>query len=126
MTVTLHAVWATPLLRSLVFCHGPHPFLSRRYALYLQGQMVKSVQFNCRLTNSHHRVPGGVSTYGTVASLAGGVIMGLTMSISLLLENSACRDGALTGVAIPLVAYGAFAGLFGSLVKLLAQPFTAC
>lgn len=45
--------------------------------------------------------------------------MGGVMSLSLLLENAACRDDAFTGLVVPLLAYGAFAGLFGSLVRIL-------
>ncbi|TFK51454.1 hypothetical protein OE88DRAFT_1659498 [Heliocybe sulcata] len=57
---------------------------------------------------------GGVSRVGTLASLAGGLAMGGTLAGSLLIENGACRGGAL-GVA-QAVAWGGFAGLFGSLV----------
>jgi uncharacterized membrane protein len=58
---------------------------------------------------------GGVSAFGTFASLSGGLIMGLIMALSLLIENVACRSNALA-VALQLVTYGAAAGLFGSLV----------
>ncbi|GJE88171.1 integral membrane protein DUF92-domain-containing protein [Phanerochaete sordida] len=61
---------------------------------------------------------GGMSATGTIASLMGGVVMGLTMSATLLLESSACRRHWTT-VLLPLVSWGAFGGLFGSLVDSL-------
>jgi hypothetical protein len=49
-----------------------------------------------------------------------GIIMGAIMSISLLVENSACRSD-VAGLVLPLLAWGAFGGLAGSLV---GSPFT--
>lgn len=59
---------------------------------------------------------GGMSVTGTIASLAGGLFMGLTLAGSLLVESSACRARWLD-VAIPLVAWGTAAGGLGSLVS---------
>ncbi|KZT30324.1 hypothetical protein NEOLEDRAFT_1153562 [Neolentinus lepideus HHB14362 ss-1] len=61
---------------------------------------------------------GGVSRVGTVASLAGGLAMGATLAGSLVVESAACRAGALA-VCLQAVAWGGFAGLFGSLVDSL-------
>ncbi|RDB22359.1 Protein PGR [Hypsizygus marmoreus] len=55
---------------------------------------------------------GGMTVGGTAWSVAGGAVMGLVMGLCLLLENGACGIGVLPGV----VAWGAFAGGFGSLV----------
>ncbi|KAJ7068511.1 integral membrane protein DUF92-domain-containing protein, partial [Mycena amicta] len=56
---------------------------------------------------------GGVSVGGTLASLVGGVTMGLIMSICLILENSACRSSWLS-VSRDLLVWGAIGGLGGS------------
>ncbi|KAI0728890.1 integral membrane protein DUF92-domain-containing protein [Fomitopsis betulina] len=61
---------------------------------------------------------GGMSVTGTIASLAGGLFMGLTLAGSLLVESSACRARWLD-VAIPLVAWGTAAGGLGSLLDSL-------
>ncbi|EPS98319.1 hypothetical protein FOMPIDRAFT_153697 [Fomitopsis schrenkii] len=58
---------------------------------------------------------GGMSVTGTVASLAGGLFMGLTLAGSLLVESSACRARWLD-VIVPLVAWGTAAGGLGSLL----------
>jgi hypothetical protein len=56
-----------------------------------------------------------MSLGGTLASVGGGLIMGLTMLVSLVIENSRCReDWAIN--AFPLLVWGASAGGFGSLV----------
>ena len=59
---------------------------------------------------------GAMSRTGTLASLAGGVIMGVTMLISLLIESSACR-GEFGSLAFGLVLAGACGGLGGSAVS---------
>ncbi|KAJ7129425.1 integral membrane protein DUF92-domain-containing protein [Mycena epipterygia] len=56
---------------------------------------------------------GGVSVGGTLASFAGGITMGLMMSLCLLLENSACRSTWFT-MSRDLVLWGGLGGLGGS------------
>ncbi|KAF9788399.1 integral membrane protein DUF92-domain-containing protein [Thelephora terrestris] len=58
---------------------------------------------------------GGLSILGTVASLAGGFIMGLTLAITLAIENAVCRRNWVTEL-VPLLLWGAAAGGIGSLV----------
>jgi uncharacterized membrane protein len=73
-----------------------------------------------RLVTTFQIVPpgtnGGMSPFGTFASLCGGVIMGITISVSLLIQSSRCRSEWYQ-VVLPLVGWGAFAGLFGSFVS---------
>lgn len=59
---------------------------------------------------------GGISLGGTLASLFGGLSMGATMFISLIIENTYCRDSWVT-ILPPLVFWGAVAGAGGSLVR---------
>ncbi|KAG9021499.1 hypothetical protein FRB95_002036 [Tulasnella sp. JGI-2019a] len=86
------------------------------------GILSKSHPF---LITTFKRVPpgtnGALSALGTAASAAGGLIMGLTVAITLLIENSACLSGSKSdGVVVlflfvgKLAAYGAFAGVVGS------------
>ncbi|THG95527.1 hypothetical protein EW026_g6145 [Hermanssonia centrifuga] len=74
-----------------------------------------------RLITTFKPVPpgtnGGMSLYGTLASAAGGIIMGLTIALSLLLESGSCRR-EWQAVVFPLLGWGAFAGLFGSFVRI--------
>lgn len=58
---------------------------------------------------------GGMSVLGTVASLIGGFVMGLTLAITLAIENAACRQSWMTEL-VPLLFWGAAAGGLGSLV----------
>ncbi|KAJ3793420.1 integral membrane protein DUF92-domain-containing protein [Lentinula aff. detonsa] len=58
---------------------------------------------------------GGMSIGGTLASIFGGIIMGFTMSVCLVLENSKCR--ALWMSILPsMLFWGAMAGGTGSLL----------
>lgn len=59
---------------------------------------------------------GGVSFGGTLASLFGGLAMGATMFISLIIENTSCRGEWMT-ILPPLVFWGAVGGVGGSLVR---------
>jgi len=71
------------------------------------------------LITNLQRVPpgtnGGISIIGTVASLAGGFLMGLTMIISLAAENTTCRQNWATDL-LPLLLWGTLAGGLGSLL----------
>lgn len=58
---------------------------------------------------------GGVSSFGTFASAAGGTVMGLTMFISLLIQSSHCR-AEWYSVGPQLLFWGTCGGLLGSLV----------
>ena len=62
-----------------------------------------------------HGTNGGISLGGTLASIGGGTVMGLTFAASLILENSRCTDHWVD-VLIPLVAWGTAAGGLGSMV----------
>ncbi|KAI0948824.1 hypothetical protein AcV7_009465 [Taiwanofungus camphoratus] len=61
---------------------------------------------------------GGMSLAGTLASLGGGLTMGLTLAASLLIESSACR-ARWSDVVLPLLAWGMAAGGLGSLLDSL-------
>lgn len=73
-----------------------------------------------RLITTFKPVPpgtnGGMSVTGTLASLTGGVIMGAAISATLLVESAACRQ-QWYDVVLPLLGWGAFGGVFGSLVR---------
>ncbi|KAI0345044.1 hypothetical protein BDW22DRAFT_1353885 [Trametopsis cervina] len=75
-----------------------------------------------RLVTTFQLVPpgtnGGMSAFGTIASLCGGVIMGLTMLLSFVIQSSRCR-AEWFDIALPLLAWGAFGGLFGSFIDSL-------
>ncbi|KAH9842407.1 integral membrane protein DUF92-domain-containing protein [Rhodofomes roseus] len=58
---------------------------------------------------------GGMSVTGTFASLGGGLVMGITLAISLLVESSACR-AHWQNILLPLAAWGTAAGGLGSLL----------
>ncbi|KAG1750648.1 integral membrane protein DUF92-domain-containing protein [Suillus paluster] len=58
---------------------------------------------------------GGVSLGGTLASLFGGLAVGVTMFISLIIENAHCRGSWMT-ILPSLVFWGGVAGAGGSLL----------
>lgn len=60
---------------------------------------------------------GGMSILGTAVSIIGGGVVGLTMVLVLLIENSACRNEGYRW-ALDLILLGLFSGGFGSLVRL--------
>ncbi|KAI0628869.1 integral membrane protein DUF92-domain-containing protein [Trametes polyzona] len=61
---------------------------------------------------------GGLSKTGTMASLLGGLIMGVTIAVSLVVQSPACRS-AWTSVVPPLLLWGTLAGGLGSLLDSL-------
>ncbi|KAF5382916.1 hypothetical protein D9757_006376 [Collybiopsis confluens] len=61
---------------------------------------------------------GGISVGGTLASVIGGIIMGFTMGLCMLLESSKCRDSWLS-IVVTMMCWGAIAGGSGSLVDSL-------
>ncbi|KAI6017853.1 integral membrane protein DUF92-domain-containing protein [Pisolithus marmoratus] len=58
---------------------------------------------------------GAISVGGTLASVAGGCVVGLTIFASLVVENSACRAEWM-GILPSLVLWGTVAGLLGSML----------
>lgn len=71
------------------------------------------------MITTFRRVPpgtnGAISIIGTVASVAGGFLMGLTLAICLAIENSTCRQNWSTHL-LPLLILGSLAGGLGSLI----------
>jgi uncharacterized membrane protein len=63
---------------------------------------------------------GAISRLGVLASIFGGILMGLTLAISVVLENAVCRRQSVD-IFVDLIGYGTFAGLFGSLVRFLTS-----
>ena len=61
---------------------------------------------------------GAISLVGTVASIAGGALIGLLTGITLILENARCSREA-GYLLFESIGWGIFAGLFGSLVDSL-------
>ncbi|CDO75033.1 hypothetical protein BN946_scf184640.g8 [Trametes cinnabarina] len=68
---------------------------------------------------------GGLSVVGTLASLLGGLIMGMTMAVSLLVQSTACRL-VWIDVVLPLVIWGTVAGGVGSLLDSLLGATLQC
>ena len=62
---------------------------------------------------------GAISLIGTIASIVGGALVGLLTGITLILENAQCSREAAGYLLFETVAWGMFAGLFGSLVDSL-------
>ncbi|EMD34188.1 hypothetical protein CERSUDRAFT_117079 [Gelatoporia subvermispora B] len=58
---------------------------------------------------------GGLSLIGTLASLGGGLIMGITMGLSLIIQSGSCR-AQWKNVLLPFAAWGMVAGGLGSLL----------
>ncbi|KAG7094917.1 hypothetical protein E1B28_005723 [Marasmius oreades] len=58
---------------------------------------------------------GGMSVTGTVASITGGIVIGVTMSLCLIVENARCRESSI-GIILDMVKWGAVAGGVGSLI----------
>ncbi|PIL33250.1 hypothetical protein GSI_04700 [Ganoderma sinense ZZ0214-1] len=61
---------------------------------------------------------GGLSATGTLASVGGGLFMGLTIAATLIVQSTSCRV-QWQAVLFPLLLWGAFAGGFGSLLDSL-------
>jgi uncharacterized membrane protein len=66
---------------------------------------------------------GGISPWGTLVSLLGGVFVGAVAVVALLAQGqrTACGDG--WGWAVELVAVGAAAGFGGSMVRRVLSFF---
>lgn len=60
---------------------------------------------------------GGMSIGGTVASIAGGGIIGALMGTTLIVENAKCSAG-WGRILFECVGWGMFGGGFGSLVRI--------
>lgn len=58
---------------------------------------------------------GGVSLYGLIASIVGGLLIGGVMVADLLVERAGCR--ADSGFAVDLIIFGVLSGFLGSLVS---------
>lgn len=58
---------------------------------------------------------GGISIGGTLASVAGGCVVGLTLFTSLVVENRVCRADWM-GILPSLVLWGTAAGVLGSML----------
>jgi len=79
-----------------------------------------------RLITNCRQVPagtnGGVSAYGTLASVAGGAFVGLVDALTAALIHANDQPPASSASSggphqlVPLIVIGAFAGLFGSLI----------
>jgi len=59
-----------------------------------------------------------MSVAGTLASIAGGALVGVLMGVTLVAENMRCREN-WSGVVLSTVIWGASAGFLGSLVDSL-------
>ena len=98
-------------------------YLSRHFACCLGDTLASELGILSksppRLITTGKVVPpgtnGGVSVTGTLASVAGGLVMGLTLAVTLFIESSACRQDVVS--LIQLMGWGALAGLLGSLVS---------
>ncbi|KAI6099860.1 integral membrane protein DUF92-domain-containing protein [Pisolithus thermaeus] len=58
---------------------------------------------------------GGISIGGTLASVAGGCVVGLTLFTSLVVENGACRAEWMS-ILPSLIFWGSTAGVLGSML----------
>lgn len=59
---------------------------------------------------------GGISLGGTIASVIGGCVVGLTLFVSLVMENTVCRAEWMD-ILPPLMFWGMASGALGSLVR---------
>lgn len=71
------------------------------------------------LITTFQRVPpgtnGAMSLLGTIVSILGGGIVGITMALDLWIENSACRNNGIANF-LHLIVLGLLAGGLGSLI----------
>ncbi|KAI8974186.1 integral membrane protein DUF92-domain-containing protein [Trametes punicea] len=68
---------------------------------------------------------GGLSAVGTLSSLMGGLVMGVTIAISLIVQSTACRT-VWTDILFPLALWGTLAGGLGSLLDSLLGATLQC
>jgi len=77
------------------------------------------------LITTFRKVPpgtnGAISVGGTLASVAGGGIVGIVFGLSLILENTRCREGA-HAIMLDMITWGIIGGGFGSLASIPYPP----
>ena len=112
---------------ALIYLTSKHHHQTRHFACCLGDTLASELgilsKSNPLLITTLKPVPpgtnGAISIIGTTASVVGGALVGLLTGITLILENAQCRREAAGYLLFETVAWGMFAGLFGSLVDSL-------
>lgn len=68
---------------------------------------------------------GGMSLMGTLASLGGGVLIGVTVAVDLWLESANCLVSKQT-FALQLLNLGIYGGAAGTFGSFVSRPLRAC